>query len=142
MEEKLTAILAEFDEQLRTNFDSFNAFYGPASVVSPRTPSTSSKLHPDPDPHSTNGTKPNAQPHPASTTNRFKVLKTDEEVEEAKKKYIPKNTEKSTTWSVNVWKEWSTHRRQMCTSFNEWPTPSNSSTKRIELLAVQICRGN
>ena len=125
MEEKLTAILAEYDEeQLRTNFDSFNALYGLASVVSPRTPSTSSKLHPDPDPdlHSTNGTKPNAQPHPAATTKRFKVLKTDEEVEEAKKKSIPKNTEKSTTWSVNVWKEWSAHRRQTCTSYTDWPT--------------------
>ena len=44
------------------------------------------------------------QPLPSCST-RFNCLKTDEEVEAAKKLATPKNTEKNTTWAVKVWKD-------------------------------------
>ena len=47
------------------------------------------------------------------------MLKIDKEVEEDKKNVIPK---KSTTWTVKIWKQWSAHRRQTCSSYSEWPT--------------------
>lgn len=64
---------------------------------------------------------PSNQPHP-TTTARFGELKTDADLEEARKKAVPKNTTKNTSWAVNIWKQWSSHRRQVCTSYNEWPT--------------------
>ena len=71
-------------------------------------PSTSSQPHPP---------AAELQPHPT----RF-GLKTDKEVEEAKKLAVPKNTERNTTWAVNVWKEW-TLNRQKCFpgQSREWP---------------------
>ena len=64
---------------------------------------------------------PPNQPHP-TTTARFGELKTDADLEEAKKKAVPKNTNKNTNWAVNIWKQWSSHRRQVCTSYSDWPT--------------------
>ncbi|MCG8625945.1 MAG: hypothetical protein MJE68_28605 [Proteobacteria bacterium] len=54
-------------------------------------------------------------------TARFGGLKTDADLEEAKKKAVPKNTNKNTNWAVNIWKQWSSHR-PVCTSCNDWPT--------------------
>ena len=64
------------------------------------------------------GSLPSNQPHPSARagSSRFHTLTTDDDVEEAKKKAIPKNTDKNTSWAVNVWKQWSAHRRQVCAS--------------------------
>ena len=58
----------------------------------------------------------------SSSLLRFKTLTTDTELEEAKEKAVPKNTDKNTSWALNVWNEWSAHRCQMCSSHNDWPT--------------------
>ena len=40
----------------------------------------------------------------------------------AKASSIWKNTAKNTSWSVNIWKEWSRHRQQSHPgNYNEWP---------------------
>ena len=63
------------------------------------------------------------QPHPCpANSSRFKTLATDSDVEEAKKRAVPKNTDKNTSWAVNIWKQWSAHRRQTCASYSDWPT--------------------
>ena len=69
------------------------------------------------------------QPHPsisrvplASASNRFTSLKSDEEVEEARKLATPKNTEKNTAWAVKVWKDWALSRQKSCPGQqSEWP---------------------
>jgi hypothetical protein len=70
------------------------------------------------------GSLPSNQPHPTAGTGslRFHTLTTDDDVEEAKKKAIPKNTDKNTSWAVNVWKQRSTHRCQVYASYSDWPT--------------------
>ena len=64
-------------------------------------------------------------PHPlpvqTSSASRFAQLKTDNDVEQAIASSIPKNTKKSTDWAVNIWKEWSAHRRSVCSSYTDWP---------------------
>ena len=61
-------------------------------------------------------------PHPCpANSSRFKTLATDSE---AKKKAVPKNIEKKTSWAVNIWKQWSAHRCQICTFYCDWPTHS------------------
>ena len=60
------------------------------------------------------------QPHPSNS--RFNSLKTDQDVKNARKMAIAKNTEKSTTWAVNIWKEWSENRQKLCPGqIQEWP---------------------
>ena len=70
------------------------------------------------------GPLPSNQPHPtsAASTSGFQTLTTDKDVEETKKKAIPKNTDKNTSWAMNMWKQWSAHRRQVCASYSDWPT--------------------
>ena len=46
----------------------------------------------------------------------------DDDVEEAKKKAIPKNMDKNTSSAVNMWKQWSAHRHQVCASYSDWST--------------------
>ena len=48
----------------------------------------------------------------ATGSNRFSVPKTD--VQAVQASAVPKNTSKSTSWAVNIWKEWTTHRRTVC----------------------------
>ena len=43
----------------------------------------------------------------------------DEEIQSLRKSAIPQNTQKSTSFAVNVWKEWSAHRRMANPS--DWP---------------------
>ena len=96
-------------------------------------PSTSSQPHPP---------AAELQPHPT----RF-GLKTDhdKEVEEAKKLAVPKNTERNTTWAVNVWKEW-TLNRQKCFpgQSREWPVHLYLAQPQqlARLLAQQVCAGD
>ena len=54
-------------------------------------------------PHLSNSSQ-QLQPLP-STSSHFNFFKSDE-VEQAKKIATPKNTEKSTTWAVKVWRDW------------------------------------
>ncbi len=55
-------------------------------------------------------------------TSRFATPVSDSELQEAKLSSVPKNTDKSTSWAVNIWKEWSAHRHKTCVSHSEWPT--------------------
>ena len=58
----------------------------------------------------------------ASANNHFTSLKSDEEVEEARKLATPKNTEKNTAWAVKVWKDWALSRQKSCPGQqSEWP---------------------
>ena len=70
------------------------------------------------------GLLPLNQPLPSAQvgSSRFHTLTTDDNVEEGKKKAILKNMDKNTSWAVNVWKQWSAHRRQVCASYSDWPT--------------------
>ena len=62
------------------------------------------------------------QPHPCpANSSHFKTLATDSYIEEAKKS-VPMNTDKNTSWAVNIWKQWSAHRCQTCASYSDWPT--------------------
>ena len=109
MEDKLDSLLSQLDPQkLSSHFDLYND------------PTYSREFQPrlGLGPSATN--KP--LPSPCTSGNRFYMLKTNSEVEEARKKAVPKNTDKNTSWAVNIWKHWSAHRRKVCTSFTEWPT--------------------
>ena len=44
----------------------------------------------------------------------FRQPITDAELQVARMQVIPKNTVRNTTWSMNVWKEWMTYRRSVC----------------------------
>ena len=55
----------------------------------------------------------------ASWSSRFAKPVSDEEIRDLKKQAIPANTQKSTSFAVNVWKEWSSHRRAVNPS--DWP---------------------
>ncbi len=46
-------------------------------------------------------------------TSRFATPVSDSELQEAKLSSVPKNTDKSTSWAVNIWKEWSAHRHKI-----------------------------
>ncbi len=54
-----------------------------------------------------------SQPHP---NQRFTAPKSDSEVKAAKESAVPKSTAKSTSWAVNIWREWRSHRIQACGS--------------------------
>ena len=114
MEDAIDALLSQIDcSQLVPSLDSAN--FDPLDGYLNSAPSTSRALESD--------APPSSQPHsgPANSS-RFKVLATDSDVEEAKKRAVPRNTEKNTSWAVNIWKQWSAHRRQTCTSYCDWPT--------------------
>ena len=50
------------------------------------------------------------------------AFQSDESVEAAKTNSTPKNTSRNTNWAVNVWKDWSSHRRAAFpNSFQERP---------------------
>ena len=53
------------------------------------------------------------------TSERFAKPVSDEELQSLRKSAIPANTQKSTNWAVNVWKEWSEYRRKENPS--DWP---------------------
>ena len=113
MEDEINALLAQIDcKQLLSlvpaNFDLLNDDPTSLALEPPRT-SSSFICN---------------QPHPASvaTSSRFQMLTTDKDLEEVKKKAVPKNTDKNTNWAVNVWKQWNAHRRQVCPSYSDWPT--------------------
>ena len=55
--------------------------------------------------------------NPAPPSERFAAPKTEEEVKTARENAIPKNTRSSTTWAVNVWKEWTVNLHQQLPSF-------------------------
>ena len=109
MEDELDSLLSQLDPQeLSSHFDIYND----------PTHSRESQPRLGLGPSSTN----EPLPSPCTSGNRFHTLKTDSEVEEARKKAVPKNTDKNTSWAVNIWKEWSAHRCKVCTSFTKWPT--------------------
>ena len=56
------------------------------------------------------------EPTPSS---RFAKPISDEEMQNLRKRAIPANTQKSTSFAVNVWKEWSACRWKMNSS--DWP---------------------
>ena len=58
----------------------------------------------------------------SSQPNRFSTFVSDQELQEAKKCAVPKNTDKCTNWALNIWKEWSTHRQKQFSSHSQWPT--------------------
>ena len=53
---------------------------------------------------------PNNEPNVRS---RFLKPTTDEQVHQAQENGIPNSTARSTQWSVNLWKEWSSNRKKM-----------------------------
>ena len=50
---------------------------------------------------------------------RFGKLVDDADIEATQDVAVPANTKKNTSWSVNVWKDWSAHRRAVAPS--DWP---------------------
>ena len=56
------------------------------------------------------------EPTPSS---RFAKPFSDKEIQNLRKRAIPANTQKSTSFAVNVWKEWSACRRKM--NLSDWP---------------------
>jgi hypothetical protein len=116
MEDELDAILSQIDPEQLLSLESatFNLLNDGSTPSSSATPLNIS----------VQGSPRSNQPHPTSGagSSRFQTLTTDDDVEEAKKKAIPKNTDKNTSWAVNVWKQWSAHRRQVCASYSDWPT--------------------
>ena len=56
------------------------------------------------------------EPTPSS---RFAKPFSDEEIQNLRKRAIPAKTQKSTSFAVNVWKEWSACRRKM--NLSDWP---------------------
>ena len=66
------------------------------------------------------------QPHPPVPAKhiareRFS-FKMDRDLEEAKKLAVPKNTNKSTKWALEAWKEWSSQRQKAHQNqYSQWP---------------------
>ena len=128
MEDELDAILSQL------NYDDLSFFDAPFVLSTDSAPSANhaavdsassarstharARVRADFSAPSSHEPPPPNQPHP-TTIARFGELKTDADVEEARKKAIPK---KNTSWALNIWKQWSSHRRQVCTSYNDWPT--------------------
>ena len=52
-------------------------------------------------------------------SSRFAKPFSEEEIQNLRKRAIPANTQKSTSFAVNEWKEWSARRRKMNPS--DWP---------------------
>ena len=114
MEDELDAILSQIDpEQLLSlesvtfdllNDNSTSSSSGSDSPVLPLAQTSNQPL-----------------PTSAASSSRFQTLTTDNDVEEAKKA-IPKITDKNTSWAVNIRKQWSAHRCQVCASYSDWPT--------------------
>ena len=50
----------------------------------------------------------------APSGSRFRQPITDAELQVTHMQVIPKNTVRNTTWSMNVWKEWTTYQRCVC----------------------------
>ena len=115
MEDELDAILSQIDPKQLLSLES--ATFDLLTDDSASSTSRSFPLQVQGPPHSN-------QPHPTSAASscRFQTLTTDDDVEEAKKRATPQNTDKNTSWAVNVWKQWSAHRRQVCASYSDWPT--------------------
>ena len=128
MEDELGSLLSQLDPQeLSSHFD----LYNDRTYSCELQPRLGLRLS------ATNESLPSL----CTSGNHFHTLKTDSKVEQAKKKAVPKNTHKNTSkieqarkkavpknthkntsWAVNIWKEWSAHRRKVCTSFTEWLT--------------------
>ena len=57
---------------------------------------------------------PELQPNPSlQGCSRFTAPRSDEEVTAALAGAVPKNTQRTTNWALNIWKQW-TYRRQVC----------------------------
>ena len=118
MEDAIDAILSEYS--FKDKFEDFNL----SLEVNPAF--TSFNLVPLPipsfpaPPSEPHFTTPAPQTASASSSSRFAALKTDGKVEQAKASSIPANTKKNTGWAINVWREWSAHRRQVTSSITEW----------------------
>ena len=115
LEAQLDALISQYDFDL--TFDPEDpAFYITADPLPAPAPSSAQPL---PTPALTPAAQPLPTPAPTSSS-RFSTLTTDTEVEEVKASSVPKNTRKSTNWAVNVWKDWSAHRRSASPSITEW----------------------
>ena len=55
----------------------------------------------------------------SSSSTRFVKPVSNEQLNSLKKSAIPANTQKSTSWAVNIWKEWSAYRRKENPA--DWP---------------------
>lgn len=77
----------------------------------------------------------------AVSSNRFTAPTTDADVQAVQSSAVPKNTSKSTSWAVNIWKEWTAHRRKVCHPLDCPPTPSAVSARRAKPVVEQVCTG-
>ena len=58
---------------------------------------------------------PELQPNlPLQGCSRFTAPKSDEEVAAVLAGAVPKNTQRTTNWALNAWKQWTAHRKQVC----------------------------
>ena len=88
-------------------------------------------------PHLSLGPSSTNEPLPSLCTSRnhFHTLETDSEVDEAKKKVVPKNTDKNASWAVNIW---SAHCCKVCTGDQEgqwWPVSTWHSVQLLQWIA-------
>ena len=112
MEEEIDNILSQCDFDIPLDDIDLQNFLSSAPVTDnpiPLAQAPHGQLHPLPVQTST------------SSSSRFAQLKTDNDVEQAMVSSVPKNTKKSTDWAVNIWRDWSTHRRSVSPSFTDWP---------------------
>ena len=54
---------------------------------------------------------------PNQASSRFTLPKSDKDVAEARATAVPKNT-RTIEWAVNVWKAWTSNRREICHAFD------------------------
>jgi hypothetical protein len=103
MKDEVDAILSQIDHKPLLSLETFNLLNDGSTPSSSAMPLTVS----------VQGSLSSNQPHPTSGagSSHFHTLTTDDDVEEAK------NTDKNTSWAVNVWKQRSAHRRQVAMCF-------------------------
>ena len=53
-------------------------------------------------------------PELQSNSPRFTAPKSDEEVTAVLAGAVPKNTQRTINWALNIWKQWTAHQRQVC----------------------------
>ena len=111
MEDELDSILSQLDCQQLLSLD---ANFDPRPID----PTYSRAL----EPHlpSSGTIQPRLVTEGENSLPRFD-FKSDEEVRQVQKSAVPKNTERNTTWAVNIWKAWSAQRRQAYASYSDWP---------------------
>ena len=80
----------------------------------------------------------------SSSTHRFMKPPTDDDILKVQASSVPKTTEKSTAWSIGIWKEWNKNRKFLNAEFNSRNFASSTSVEKLNYwfckFISEVCR--